>query len=221
MRLMHKNPILASYDRRSLSQGPRLDTNLNPSARSASMASKPAHTDLSDLAATQSGLFSRAQAATCGFSDSLLNRHVAAGRFLRIRRGVYRLRGNAPDPNEELIALWLATDASATFVDETALALHDLSDVLPAQIHVALPLPRRRVDLGTNVKITYRDIAADDRAWAANLPVTSVRRTLLDCAHAGVGSDLLRQATMQALARGLLDAEDVAALADDIERGRV
>ena len=184
------------------------------------MSSGPDHLQLSDLAATQGGLFSRAQAAACGFSDSLLHRHVEAGRFLRIRRGVYRLRGNVGDPNEQLIALWLACDAAATFVDETALVLYGLSDVLPARIHLALPPPPRRVVLGANVVVSYREIAAADRAWAANLPVTSVRRTLLDCARAGVANDILRQATSQAMARGLLDAADIAELADDIERGR-
>jgi hypothetical protein len=46
-------------------------------------------------------------------------------------------------------------------------------------------------------------VSRDERAWVNAVPVTSVRRTLGDCAVAGLAPDLLRQAARQALRRGL------------------
>ena len=46
------------------------------------------------------------------------------------------------------------------------------------------------------------------------MPVTSTRRTLNDCALAGLSPDLLRQATKQALARGLVTKAELA----DVEK---
>lgn len=196
-----------------------MDKKLNSGARCVLMPTEPDRLALLDLAATQGGLFSRAQAAARGFSDAVLSRQVHAGRFSRVRRGIYRIRGATFDPNEALIALWLATDGAAVFVDETALVLHGLSDVLPTRVHLALPPPKRRLQLGKDVAVQWREIPPLERSWAANLPVTSVFRTLLECATAGLGSDQLGQATAQARDRGLLELDQVAALADAIERG--
>jgi hypothetical protein len=46
-------------------------------------------------------------------------------------------------------------------------------------------------------------VSRDERAWVNAVPVTSVRRTLHDCAVAGLAPNLLRQAARQALRRGL------------------
>lgn len=196
-----------------------MDNKLNSDARYVTMPTEPDHLALLDLAATQSGLFSRAQAAAHGFSDAVLSRQVQAGRFSRVRRGIYRIRGATFDPNEALIALWLATDGAAIFVDETALVLHGLSEVLPTRVHLALPPPRRRLQLGSDVAVQWREIPPLERGWAAGLPVTTVFRTLLECANAGLASDQLGQATAQARNRGLLGLDEVAVLADAIERG--
>lgn len=42
-----------------------------------------------------------------------------------------------------------------------------------------------------------------ERTWFGAVPVTSVERTLNDCAIAGFSPELLRQAAEQALHRGL------------------
>ena len=50
----------------------------------------------------------------------------------------------------------------------------------------------------------YADVPNKERTWVGAVPVTSTRRTLVDCAHSGVTPDLLRQAATQALTRGLV-----------------
>lgn len=56
----------------------------------------------------------------------------------------------------------------------------------------------------------YADIPAEERTWVSAVPVTSTRRTLNDCALAGLSPDLLRQATRQAIARALVTKTELA-----------
>jgi len=89
---------------------------------------------------------------------------------------------------------------------QTALSLHELSDVLPSQIHLTLPLAwrKRRFRVPTDVVLHHADIPPQDRTWVDAVPTTNARRTLNDCADSALTPELLRQAAQQALQRGLV-----------------
>jgi predicted transcriptional regulator of viral defense system len=161
---------------------------------------------LYDIAASQEGAFTIRQAADAGYSPPLLAHHQKTGRIARIRRGIYRLVHFPPGEHEELVTAWLWSDSQGVLSHHTALALYGLSDLLPAQIHLTLPLNwrRRRFRVPRGFVLHHADVPRDERAWIGAVPVTSVRRTLNDCAAAGLSPDLLRQGAKQALARGLM-----------------
>lgn len=94
---------------------------------------------------------------------------------------------------------------------QTALALHGLSDVLPAHVHLTLPTAwqRRRLRVPPDVVLHHADIPPEDRAWFGAVPVTPPRRTLSDCAKEGLSPELLQQAALQALRRGLVVRGDL------------
>jgi predicted transcriptional regulator of viral defense system len=167
---------------------------------------QPAWQALYDVAASQEGLFTTRQAAAAGYSDPLLAHHQKAGRIARIRRGIYRLVHFPTGEHEDLVAAWLWAESEAVLSHQTALSLHDLSDSLPAQIHLTLPSSwrQRRLRVPKGLVLHYADVANKERTWAGSVPVTNIRRTLDDCAHSGVTPDLLRQAATQALTRGLV-----------------
>src|SRR5579871_3022652 len=169
-------------------------------------AIEPTWQALYDVAASQEGLFTTRQAADARYSPPLLAHHQKAGRIARIRRGIYRLVHFPPSEQEELVTAWLWTDTQGVFSHQTALSLHGLSDVLPAQIHLTVPLPwrHRRFRVPRSVSLHFDVVPSAARAWAGAVPVTSVRRTLNDCALANLSPDLLRQAAKQALSRGLV-----------------
>ena len=73
----------------------------------------PDWTTLYALAATQDGHFTTSQAADAGYSRPLLDHHVKAGRFLRVLRGIYRLRDFPSADHEELVVAWLSLERSA------------------------------------------------------------------------------------------------------------
>jgi predicted transcriptional regulator of viral defense system len=161
---------------------------------------------LYDIAAAQEGLFTIQQATAAGYSAPLLSHHQKAGRIMRLRRGIYRLVHFPPGEHEELVAAWLWAEQAGVFSHQTALSLHGLSDVMPAQIHLTLPLSwrQRRFRVPVGIVLHHADVAPRERSWVGPVSVTSPRRTLNDCAHIGLSPDLLRQAAKQALTRGLV-----------------
>ena len=176
-----------------------------------STASKPSWASLYEVASGQEGYVTTQQAAAAGYSGPLIHKHLAAGRIQRIRRGIYRLVHFPAGDHEELVVVWLWSEQAGVFSHQTALALHGLSDVLPAKVHVTLPAAwaSRRLRTPHGVVVHHGDVAKADRAWFGPVPVTSPRRTLLDCTGADVAPDLLRQATRQAAQRGLVAKQDL------------
>ena len=180
---------------------------------------KPDWSRLYDLASGQQGLFTTAQAATAGYSPQLLSHYLKIGRIVRARRGIYRLVHFPAGEHEELVVAWLWSERAGIVSHETALALTGLSDVLPARLHLTLPLEwrKRRFRTPKGVVLHYEDVPDKDRKWFGAVPMTHPRRTLNDCAKAGLSPDLLRQAARQALQRGLVIKSELRAVEDALE----
>ena len=168
--------------------------------------SKPDWDRLFETASTQEGYFTTQQAAEASYSTQLLFKHIRAGRVVRVRRGIYRLVHFPAGEHEELVTAWLWSAHAGVVSHQTALALHGLSDALPAHVHLTLPSDwrSRRFRVPTGVVLHHADVPADDRAWFGAVPTTNPRRSLNDCAREGVSPEMLRQAAQQALRRGLV-----------------
>lgn len=165
----------------------------------------PNWNSLYEMAASQDGHFSATQAADAGYSAQLVAYHVRKGRFARVLRGVYRLVQFPPAEHEDLVALWLWSAHEGVFGFETALALHELSDVLPARAHLVLPTAwrSRRLRFPRNVVPSYANVPKTEWSWVDCFPATNPVRTILDCASAHVAPDLVQQALQEGLRRGL------------------
>jgi predicted transcriptional regulator of viral defense system len=166
---------------------------------------------LFEIAAAQEGHFTTAQAAEAGYYPQLIAKHLKGGRMARVRRGVYRLVHFPAGEREDLVAIWLWAERAGVFSHETALMLHGLSDVLPAVVHLTLPLSweRRRLRVPKGVILHFADFDTSERAWCGAVPVTSVARTLIDCAAARVAPEFVRDAFEQAASRGLIERDAV------------
>lgn len=167
---------------------------------------------LFEIAAAQDGLFTTQQAAEAGYSPQLLAHHRGSGRMIRVRRGVYRLVHFPAGDHEDLTVVWLWSGREGIFSHRTALALHDLSDVLPAQVHLTLPetWQERRLRVPDGVVLHYGDVAEGERRWFGPVPATAPRRTLEDCADEQLPPDLLRGAALDALRRRLVRRDELA-----------
>jgi len=157
------------------------------------------------IAEPQGGYFTSAQAAKSGFSRKLLWHYQKTRKFLRAAHGIYRL-GRFPSSRfEDLFVAWLKCGPKSAISHESALALYDLSDVLPGQVHVTVPRTASRRRAGIHMH-TNR-LRPLDIAHREGLPVTSVPRTIADVARAGLSEDHVAHAIREGLQRGLTTKE--------------
>lgn len=172
---------------------------------------RPSWDRLYEVASGQAGHFTTAQGAEAGYSPQLLRKHIQAGRLTRARRGVYRLVHFPVDEHEELVVIWLWAERQGVFSHQTALTLHGLSDVMSSRIHLSLPTSwsSRRLRVPAGVIVHYADTPKGERSWSGAVPATSPLRTLNDCSRAKLSPELLRQATRDALKRGLVDKREL------------
>jgi predicted transcriptional regulator of viral defense system len=159
------------------------------------------------IAEAQAGYFTTHQAEAADVSRVRLSRYAGSGRVQRVRRGVYRLAYFPRSRYEDLFIAWLEAGPDAAISHDSALMLYELSDALPAAIHLTVPrtASRRRpgLHLHTN-RISPTDIVNFE-----GLPVTTVARTIVDVAVAGLADELVEQAVQEAISQGLVQPEDL------------
>ena len=164
-----------------------------------------------ELAAGQAGHFTAAQAATCGFSEQNLSKHAAAGNLERPHRGIYRLAHFPPSDNEDLVVAWLWSGEETVVSHESALQLHDLSDAMPARIHLTVPAAqrsRRRV-VPPLYRLHFANVRPDERTWIGPVPVTTPEKTVRDVAAAHGDAALVAQAIEQGIRRNTVRITEV------------
>jgi hypothetical protein len=146
--------------------------------------------------------------------SALLNQYyVREGRLERAGRGILRLAHFPPGDTEDLVPIWLWSGGVGVFSHETALALHDLSDALPAVRSLTVPFTwsRRRIRPSRGVRLHFADLAPNETAWKGPVPMTTPLRTVVDCARAHALPDIVRQAVAQGLRRGLFSRTELKA----------
>jgi predicted transcriptional regulator of viral defense system len=175
---------------------------------------RPDWTTLYTIAAAQEGYFTTKQAATAGYSVPLLCHHVSSGLVAHVRRGIYRLVHFPAGEEEDLVVAWLWSEGKGVVSHDTALALHNLSDLLPSHIHLTLPAiwRRRRFRVPPGLRLHCQDVPPFEITWHGAVPVTAPLRTIRDCFLEHLPPDLLAQGVRDGLARGLFAAADIASL---------
>jgi predicted transcriptional regulator of viral defense system len=169
---------------------------------------------LIELAATQAGHFTAAQARELGYSARSLVYHVGAGHLERVSRGFYRLVGVPTDSHGDVVAAWLRyAPRRAVVSHDTALALYDLAHSRSQQIHLTVPRERRprAAQSASAVKLhtTTVPLRRDEVTSRFGVHVTSPARTIVDVASVGVEPAVVIEATARALASGLVTANEL------------
>ncbi len=185
------------------------------------MNEPPNHVQLFEIAAEQLGYFTAGEARDCGFSWNLLSHHSQGGRFIRVRRGLYRFRDFPPSRHEDVMAAWLSVGKDTAVVShESALELLDLSDVIPSAIHVTVPRARRHLPAlsGVTIHTTTRPIESRDITIREGIRLTVATRTILDVVETGVAPEQVELAISQAIERGLATEQQLSVVARERSR---
>jgi predicted transcriptional regulator of viral defense system len=166
---------------------------------------------LYDLAAHQGGFFTARQAREAGYEDNVHPYHVRSRNWIREARGVYRL-SQFPLPSRPDLMVWQLwsrnrqDEPQGVFSHVTALSLHELSDLMPAKLHMTVPPGFRRMAAIPEVLQLHHSRLADrDVQTIDGVRVTTPLRTLLDVIAEGtIAEELLVQAVDEAFRRGAI-----------------
>lgn len=163
------------------------------------------------IAEAQQGYFTAGQAVGCGYPTSSHVYHLKAGTWRRESRGIFRLTRFpiSDDAQYVLWSLWSRNRQGApqgVYSHQTALALFDLSDLMPRRLHMTVPPGFRRNTPIPDVLILHRGkLTPGDIEERQGYRVTRPLKAVADLlAESTVSMDHLRQALKQGLKLGLI-----------------
>ena len=171
---------------------------------------------LFEIADRQQGYFTSAQAELCGFSRTNFHRYLSNVEWVKEGRGVYRLT-RYPITNRPELVLWSlwsrnkSGTAQGVWSHETALDIYELSDVMPAKMHMTVPKKfRKRAPIPRVLVLHFEDLPKDDIRVQQGYMVTSPLRTLIDIVESNrLSNDLVSQALYDALHKGVVSREEI------------
>ncbi len=169
-----------------------------------------------EVADRQQGYFTARQAQECGIPRSHFHRKLQSGEWIKDMRGIYHLAQYPLADRPELVlwTLWSRDKKDqprGVWSHETALDIHDLSDIMPAKMHMTVPPGfRKNTEIPKVLKLHVATLTKTDIETHQGYQVTTPLRTLLDVIEAGtVAQDQVRQAIREGLRRGILSLRDV------------
>jgi len=168
---------------------------------------------LIEIASAQEGYFTAAQALSVGYSYRQQHFHKSRGNWQYIDYGLYRSRNYPESEHEDLVrwSFWSRNrrgEFQTTVSHDTALALHDLGDVMPGKVHLTVPPGFRKKAPGGCV-LHIASLASHDIEHRRGFNATTPLRTLLDTADSPLSPDLLEGAVRDALRRGVVRKEQL------------
>ena len=162
---------------------------------------------LYEIAESQAGYFTAQQARKVGFTWERLSDNAARGKFIRIQHGIYRLSHFPGSRFEDLFIAWLSAGVNSVISHESALAVYELSDQLPSEIHVILPRNSSRRKKGFQIHTNV--LSPEEITWREGLRVTTVEKTLVDVYSGEMAHEQVDLAVHQALKRGLITPDSL------------
>jgi len=174
---------------------------------------------LFEIAEGQQGYFTAKQAADAGYQLGSQAYHVKSGNWVRVERSIYRLARFPQTAEEQLVIynLWSrnrAGELEGVYSHQTALSIHELSDINPAKLHMTVPTTFRRRAKPPKILVLHRaSLDEKDVEQRQGFAVTRPLRTITDLAVAeSVSRDIVEQALTEGRHRGLIPVREVAEL---------
>jgi len=179
-------------------------------------SSKESQARLFAIAEAQGGFFTAKQAEDAGFDRTHHAYHLRVGNWQRKHRGIYRL-AQFPMPDRSDLILWSLwsrnrdDQAQGVYSHQTALSIYDLSDLMPAKLHMTVPRGfRRSTEIPPILALHYGDLSADEVEEREGYRVTRPIRAILAVSQSQeVSDEILSQAFSEAKARGLVTGADI------------
>ena len=163
---------------------------------------------LFEVAESQRGYFTSADAKRLGYDYPHQYFHVKQGNWIRVDHGIYRLKKFPAAGHEDLMRWWLWSRKKGVMSHETAAALYELGDLLPAKIHLTVPLDFRK-PAAKSLVLHKANLSASEINKRDDLPVTTPLRTVLDLARSHLDDERLSAVAKDAIKKGLVTRKEL------------
>ena len=177
---------------------------------------------LYETAQAQQGYFTTKQATRAGFAEKTHAYHIRVRNWIREHRGIYRLAEFPTTERPDLMVWYLWSRnrqevPEGTYSHDTALSLHELSDIMPSKLHMTVPRHFRRNSRIPEILVLHKaNLSEGDIQDMHGARVTRPLRTILDLLESGhIDRNLIRQAIDDGMRRGLINTKLVEALPHD------
>jgi len=158
---------------------------------------------LYEFAVPQGGYFTAAQAVKAGYPKQLQHYHVKRGNWVREGWGICRLPEWPRSSYDDLIRWALWSHGLAVVSHQSAMAVHGISDLMPARIYLTVPAGFRKKP-PSSIVLYRANLAPHEIEQREGFRVTTPLRTLIDAARAAVDPERLSAAIRDAILKGLL-----------------
>jgi predicted transcriptional regulator of viral defense system len=166
---------------------------------------------LFQIADSQQGYFTSQQAEECGFARANFHRFLTSKQWIKELRGIYRLTHYPVTPRPEL-ALWSLWSRNkqgkvlGVWSHVTALDIYELSDAMPAKMHMTVPKGfRRTTNIPKILVLHFANLSKNDIQMQQGYLVTTALKTIVDVIEEGkLSEELVVQAIQDALKQGLI-----------------
>jgi predicted transcriptional regulator of viral defense system len=162
------------------------------------------------VAVDQYGYVSALNARELGIPMVELGKLSARGKLTRVWQGVYRFPELPVSANDHFMEAVLWTrDPRAVLSHDTALDVHELSDINPDKVHVTIPKrvkKLRRQQEPSTLVVHYEDLAPEQVDWWEQIPTVTVATAIDQCIRTQVRPDLVLQAIDAARRTGRIDS---------------
>ena len=172
---------------------------------------------LNDIASSQKGMFTTAQAQGAGVERYAVSRLEKLGNIERLAKGVYRMGGAPGQREEDVFAAWLSlnpgrrpgsppAERDPIAMGATAAWLHRIGEVGPTPYEFCTD--ERRQTQRPDLVLRKRKIDAADVTVVSGIPATTPSRTVIDLIDYGEDLSLIANVLNDALARGFVTDEE-------------
>jgi len=162
---------------------------------------------LYQIAEDQGGYFHLSQAREIGLNHQQIYREVKRGRIEQHGGGLFRFSLFPNQKHDEIHASLVKAGKRAVVGFESALSVYDLSDLIPAEIHLILPRKSSRRRPG--IRMHTVKLAPEDITNYEGFRITTVARTIADIVFSHTEKDQVSLAIRQSIERGMTTDQEI------------
>ena len=169
-----------------------------------------------EAASAQQGYFTSRQAVEAGFRVTNHSYHVKRNHWIREIRGVYRLARFPESENGQYViwSLWSRDrkgNIRGVYSHETVLSIYEVSDIMPAKLHMTVPTGFRRGTKIPEILVLHKaNLDVKDTTQRQGYRLTTPLRTLFDIMEDGGWDEtIIQQAARQFKSKGMLTRKDI------------